>query len=66
MKKARSSLNPRRKNSDVTQAIGGQPENDQDAREAGLSSATSANGEEKTQREGQGRAKPPAQTKERK
>jgi hypothetical protein len=44
MKKKPSPSKPRRNALDVQQAIGGQPENDQDAREAGLPSATSAKG----------------------
>lgn len=44
MKKARSSSKPAAKDSAIRRAVGGQPENDQDAREAGLSSATSARG----------------------
>jgi hypothetical protein len=47
MKNVRTSPKSTSKDSDIKQAVGGQPENDQDAREAGLSSATSANGQEK-------------------
>lgn len=50
MKKARPSSKSAANDSDIKDAIGGQPENDRDAREAGLSSATSANGAEKSGR----------------
>lgn len=47
MKKPRSSSKSVAKDSDIKRAIGGQPENDRDARDAGLSSATSARGAER-------------------
>ncbi len=52
MKKKPSPSKPRGNDLDVQQAIGGQPENDQDAREAGLPSATSAKGAKPKQAKG--------------
>lgn len=50
MKKISTPTKSAPKNTDVEEAIGGQPENDADARVAGLHSATSANSDEKTKR----------------
>lgn len=50
MKKISAPTKPAREKTDVEKAIGGQPENDADARDAGLHSATSASPDEKTKR----------------
>ncbi len=42
MKNPRSSEKPAARDAAIRKTIGGQPENDQDARDAGLKSATSA------------------------
>jgi hypothetical protein len=65
MKKTRSSPKSGRRDPDVHQAIGGQPENDRDARDAGLSSATSANGGDQTKRRRQRQSPPTAKAKNR-